>query len=142
MVKRLVLERKSWRKMRQAVHSSLPEEGCGLASGVLRDDEAIVRHVYPVTNELHSPSRFRLAPYEQLQIFEKLDQAGEDLIAIFHSHPNGPDTPSPTDIAEAYYPGVVHLIWSHRTSRWVCRAYLIQDGRVEMVPITAILHFR
>lgn len=141
-MKRLILERKSWRKMRQAVHRSLPEEGCGLVSGEVRDGSATVHQVFPITNELHSPVRFRLAPYEQLQAFEAIEGSGNDLVGIFHSHPVGPDTPSPTDIAEAYYPEVVHLIWSHRTGRWICRAYRIQDGRVEPVLIESVLHFR
>ncbi len=39
-----------------------------------------------------------------------------ELVGIYHSHPHGPPGLSEIDVKEAYYPEVVHLVWS-RTHR-------------------------
>lgn len=33
-----------------------------------------------------------------------------EIVGVYHSHPDGPATPSATDRAEAHYPGWVHVI--------------------------------
>jgi len=102
----------------------LPEEACGLIGGTA--DRAVI--ALPITNELHSPVRFRMDPLEQLQAFLRFESEGLDLLAIYHSHPNGPPHPSPTDIAEFLYPGALYLILSPGSSRWQVREFEIQDG--------------
>jgi len=86
----------------------LPEEGCGLVGG--RDGRATL--ILPVENELHSPVRFLMKPIDQFRAMERIEGEGLELAAIFHSHPNGPDHPSPTDLTEFYYPGSLVLIAS------------------------------
>jgi proteasome lid subunit RPN8/RPN11 len=68
--------------------------------------------ILPVENELHSPVRFRMAPAEQLKAFYWLEEQNLELSAIFHSHPQGPEHPSETDLADFAYPGVLMLILS------------------------------
>ena len=102
----------------------LPEEACGLIGGTA--DRAVI--ALPITNELHSPVRFRMDPLEQLQAFLQFESEGLDLLAIYHSHPNGPPHPSPTDIAEFLYPGALYLILSPGPSGWQVREFEIQDG--------------
>ena len=41
-----------------------------------------------------------------------MDESGEELAAIYHSHTKSPAYPSQTDINLAAYPGVVYLIVS------------------------------
>ncbi len=102
----------------------LPEEACGLVGGVAGK----ARMVIAVTNQLHSPVRFRMDALEQLRAFQTFENAGLELIAIFHSHPNGPPAPSPTDIAEFNYPGVLALILSPERGGWVVRAFEMEAG--------------
>jgi proteasome lid subunit RPN8/RPN11 len=102
----------------------LPEEACGLIGGTA--DKALVAQ--PITNELHSPVRFRMDPAEQLQAFLQFESQGLDLLAIYHSHPNGPPHPSPTDIEEFLYPGVLYLILSPGPPGWQVRELEYQDG--------------
>lgn len=50
-------------------------------------------------------------PAAQLKVMLSLERRGLDLVAIYHSHPPGEMTgPSPLDVAQATYPGVVYLI--------------------------------
>ena len=119
--------------MRRHVAATAPEEACGLLAGA--SDEA--RVVYPIANALRSPVRFRMDPREQLAAFKQIEAAGLDLVAIFHSHPNGPAVPSPTDIDESAYP-VANLIWTTRDGVWNARGYLIHDGRFSEITLQVI----
>jgi len=124
--------------MRLDVAKRAPEEACGLLSGQIEVGIYRVAAVIPATNELHSPVRYRLDPHEQIAAFNQIDAEGLDLVGIYHSHPAGPPGPSPTDIAEAFYPEAVYLIWSAPTGDWQCSASLIQLGQVIPVQISIV----
>lgn len=124
--------------MRSEAEAHSPEEACGLLAGEIIGDRYDARLVLPITNMLHSRVRYQLDPQEQLNAFNYIEEQHLELVGIYHSHPNGPDTPSPTDIAEAYYPEAVQLIWSHRTEEWRAYAYLIQEGQV--FPLRLIIY--
>lgn len=117
--------------MQNNVNSRVPEEACGLIGGL--DSHAL--EVFPTTNVLHSPVRYRVDPREQLEIFQLIDERDWELLAIYHSHPEGPARPSATDIKEAFYPEAVHLIWFRSEGEWICMGFLIQEGNVTEVPI-------
>ena len=113
------------------VLSCLPEEACGLLGGL--DGQAGC--VQAVENELHSPVRFRMRAQDQLGAFLALEEAGLELVGIFHSHPTGPAVPSSTDLAEFYYPGVLVLIWSPLGGAWQLRAFRIEAGQAVEVQL-------
>jgi [CysO sulfur-carrier protein]-S-L-cysteine hydrolase len=119
----------SWRQrqvMLTHVLSCLPEEACGLISGTC---EGKVVSVIPITNELHSQTAFRMDPKDQIRAFLQIEANNLDLIAVYHSHPNGPARPSESDIDQFRYPGVVQLIWSLQDSTWVLNGFII-EGRL------------
>jgi proteasome lid subunit RPN8/RPN11 len=95
------------------VLACLPEEACGILSGT---QDRVVVSVIPITNELHSPTAFQMAPIEQIQAFLQLEKNNLEMIAVYHSHPNGPAQPSESDIDQFRYPGVIQLIWSFQDS--------------------------
>lgn len=126
----LTISRAQWEQMRDYVESLAPLEACGLLGG--RD--GAVEVVIPVRNAENSPVRFRMEPLEQLQAFEHLESAGMEVLAVFHSHPQGPAVPSPTDIAEAYYE-VIQVIWSPGEGEWLAHAFWIEAGRAAEAPL-------
>jgi len=132
----LQLSKMIWEEMRAHAEQQAPEEACGLLAGEMEAQQYRVRTIIPTTNALHSQVRYRIDPPEQLKAFEQIEELGWELVGIYHSHPNGPDAPSPTDVSEAYYPEAVYLIWSHRTGEWNCRGFLIQDGNIDEVTHT------
>jgi proteasome lid subunit RPN8/RPN11 len=116
-------------QMIEHVKSCLPEEGCGILGG--HGEEAIL--VVPVENELHSPVKFRMGAGQQLEALLALERDGLDLVGIWHSHPNGPSRLSATDLAEAYYPDTVLLVWSpneRQAQGWQVCAFRILNGQV------------
>ncbi|MBP6787046.1 MAG: M67 family metallopeptidase [Candidatus Promineofilum sp.] len=107
-----------------------PEEACGLVGG--RDGRAV--RLYPVENTRHSPVAFEMDPLQQIKAMLAMEAEGLDLIAIYHSHPDGPARPSATDVANAYYPDAVQLIISLADrARPSVRAFTIIDGVVTEV---------
>lgn len=113
------------------VQAMIPEEACGLLSG--RDGH--ITKAYPITNELHSPVRFRMKAEEQLKAFLEIEKDGVELLAIYHSHPQGPGFPSITDLVEFEYPDVVSLVWWHGTDGWRVNGFLIAEGQVSAVAL-------
>ncbi len=111
-----------WEQMRDDVDRRAPEEACGILAGCGREVQAI----YPITNQLHSRLRYLMEPHEQLKAFQLIEAQGWELLAIYHSHPRGPEGPSATDIAEAYYPEAIYLIWSRSQAAWRCRGFRIE----------------
>jgi len=121
-----------WEEMQGDVESRAPEEACGLVAGQGRQ----ALSVFPITNELHSPVRFRMAPEEQIHVFNMVEEQGWDILAIYHAHPEGQINPSPTDVAEFAYPGIVYLIWARQDGGWECRGFLIQEDEIVQVPVS------
>jgi proteasome lid subunit RPN8/RPN11 len=110
--------------MRRHVARHAPEEACGLLAGI----GSHVERVIGVPNSLHSPVRFRMEPRAQWRAFQRIEAEGLDLVGIYHSHPSGPDHPSPTDIAESMYP-VVSIIWYPADGAWTARGFSIESGK-------------
>lgn len=112
-----------------------PEEGCGLLGG--SPDGRVIK-VYLVTNELHSPVRYRMAPTELVSALMEIEAHGWELLAIFHSHPGGLAVPSATDIAEAHYPDSAYIICAPLAVGWRARAFTIADRLVSEIPLVVV----
>lgn len=117
--------------MRNHVAQFYPLEACGLLAG----RRGCVERVIPINNILMSPSRYLMNPQQQLQVFNDLEANGQELLAIYHSHPDGPAYPSKTDISQAYYPDAYYIIWNQIDSRWDCHAFQIINGKVNKIKL-------
>lgn len=87
----------------------------------------MVEKIFFVQNQAQSEVRYVMNPMEQLTAFEWIDSNSMELLGIFHSHPAGPETVSPTDIAEATYE-VVYVIFSRIDKEWRARGFWIKDN--------------
>ena len=125
-------------QMRQHVSAST-KEVCGILGGRQAGAFYQVLTVVPVKNSLDSTTRFKMDPVEQLRAMLYLERKRLDLVAIYHSHPDGPSSPSQTDVNEAYYPEAVQIIWAKEEGVWECSAYLIQDGIVSKIEVQEII---
>ena len=128
MIPQLTLNKAQVKEIVDHVSMHAPLEACGLLAG--KNDR--VEKVLFVKNQAQSQVRFVMDPYEQLNAFEWIEANELDLLGIFHSHPAGPETVSPTDIAEAAY-AVVHIICSQAAGHWKLRGFWIEnDGYFEV----------
>lgn len=90
--------------------AELPNEACGLASGIAAEGRVLAFH--PARNADASPLRYSVHPDDLVRITFEIEDAGQDLVAIFHSHTRSPAVPSPTDRREAMYPDAIYLLAS------------------------------
>ena len=129
---RFPLPLKFIQKILTHTQAQYPMEACGFLSGC----DGVVASQYPIHNRLQSETEYEMEPTEMLAAFLAMEAEGEELIAIYHSHPQGPAYPSPTDIAQAYYPDVVQIIVSlAECKRPLIRAFTIKNGTVTPVTI-------
>lgn len=112
------------------VRSVYPLEACGLMAG----KADIIQQIYPVKNILSSPVAYQMDPTQQVNAMLELEEQGWELLAIYHSHPLGPPTPSPSDIAQATYPEAAYVIISLRDMRSPSiRAFKIDEASVSEI---------
>jgi proteasome lid subunit RPN8/RPN11 len=105
------------------VNTQAPLEACGLLAGI----DSTVEKIFLVQNQACSPIRYVMNPKEQLNAFTWIESHRMNLLGIFHSHPTGPETVSPTDIADAAYE-VVQIVLSPLESGWQARGFWIKDN--------------
>ncbi|HEX6229859.1 MAG TPA: M67 family metallopeptidase [Solirubrobacterales bacterium] len=105
----------------------LPNECCGMVGGV--DGEA--RTVYRAANAEASPFRYSIDAQEQFRLMREIEEAGEELASIYHSHTKSPAYPSQTDVNLAAWPDAVYLIVSLADpDDPVARGFWIRDGEI------------
>lgn len=114
------------------VRKNNPEEACEILAA---NSTGRVRRHYPIENILHDPVRYRMDPQIQFQVMMRIERAGLDMLAIYHSHPQGPSFPSAIDIQEAFYPDAYTLIWFMDRDHWLVRGFLIRDNLAKPVDI-------
>jgi proteasome lid subunit RPN8/RPN11 len=95
-----------------------------------------VTEVYPLPNTEQSPVRYLADPQAQLDAMLAIEESGLEIVGIYHSHPDAPAFPSPTDVAMAAYPNAVHLIISLMEGKQpVFGAFWIRNGEITPVDI-------
>lgn len=85
-----------------------PRECCGWIGG----GAGVARTIYPLNNvAARAASEYEAAPEDLFAAQRTMRERGEELLAIYHSHPRQADPePSETDIRLAYYPQAIYLI--------------------------------
>jgi proteasome lid subunit RPN8/RPN11 len=87
----------------------LPNECCGMVGGVDGAAGTVVR----VENAAASPLRFEMDPQGQYDALKQIEDGGQELLAIYHSHTKSAAYPSQTDVNQAVnWPDAVYLIVS------------------------------
>jgi proteasome lid subunit RPN8/RPN11 len=114
-----------------------PNEACGLLAGDLAT--GVASRYLPARNAEASPLRYSVHPDDLVTIVFGIEDAGEDLVAIFHSHTHTPAIPSPTDLRSAQYPDAFYLLATlsdpGASPRAALRAWRITDGKSREVPL-------
>lgn len=118
--------------------SEVPNEACGLLSGSLADGRASTYH--PARNADASPYVYTVHPEDLVRIVFGIEDAGEDLVGIFHSHTHTPAVPSPTDRRQARYPDCFYVLATlsdpDADAADALRAWRITDGESREVGLT------
>lgn len=119
--------------------AGLPDEACGLLAGpVLAADGGAPTRFLPLANAAASPYRYLIDPQEQLRAVLDIDDAGEEVWGIVHSHVASPAVPSDTDVGLAGWPDALYLICSLGVDPPQVRAWSIRGGAVTEVGLARV----
>ena len=123
--------------MLEHARAELPNEACGLVSGSIQTGDAVAFH--PARNSERSALRYTVHPDDLLRIILEIEDAGRDLVGIFHSHTRSPAVPSATDLRESMYPEPFYVLASladpDAPPERALRAWRIRDGQSTEVPV-------
>ncbi len=103
-----------------------PNECCGMLLG----RGTIIERVVPVPSVPPAPDAYYMDPCRQVEAFTEMQQRGESLIGIYHSHPAGPLDPSGVDLQLAFHPEAVYFIISLEDTQQPKIAAFVLDGGI------------
>jgi len=103
-----------------------PHECCGVIGG---SEDGRAQTVYRARNIAADPAvTYEAAPEDLFLAQRAMRERGEQLIAIYHSHPRAADPqPSQTDVRLAYYPSAVYFIVGLGSEEPCVRAFRISE---------------
>ena len=122
----LQLRREHLDAMIAHARETAPEECCGLIGGVSETRAVTLYRLRNVTPHPHSA--YEAAPEDLFTAQRQMRDRGEDLLAIYHSHPRASDpSPSDTDVRLAYYPSAKYLIIGLGGPEAVVKAFSVSE---------------
>lgn len=105
-----------------------PNECCGMIGGA----DGSASTLYRARNAEDSPLRYSIDAKEQFDLLREIEETGEELLAIYHSHTGSPAYPSQTDVNLAGWPDAVYLIVSLADAeRPELRGFWIRDKEID-----------
>jgi proteasome lid subunit RPN8/RPN11 len=116
----LKFSRSDYDAIRRHGEETYPHECCGILLGHTQEDgtrvvTSVARAGNTRIDSLHN--RYNIDPRDQIRIQREARERGEDVIGYYHSHPDHPARWSPTDLAEAHWPGLSYVITSVEKSK-------------------------
>jgi [CysO sulfur-carrier protein]-S-L-cysteine hydrolase len=114
--------------------ADLPNECCGIIAS--RNGAAV--KVYRAHNIHQSPLRFEIDSRDLIKIYSEIEESGDELGSMYHSHTKSPAYPSQTDVNFAQdWPGLIWLIVSLADRQTPeIRAFEIKGPDIEEVELT------
>jgi proteasome lid subunit RPN8/RPN11 len=104
-----------------------PEECCGLIGGV----HDVAKSVYRLRNVARDALvGYEAAPEDLFEAQRQIRTRGEQLVAIYHSHPRSDEPePSEADVRLAYYPSAIYFIIGLQGKEASLRAFSINEAK-------------
>ena len=114
--------------------AAAPNEGCGIIAGT----GGTAERFFPLVSQDPSPYYYEIGSEDRIRVWLAIDDAGLDLIGIYHSHVSSPAYPSRTDVEQAFWPGTTYLIVSLAGGGADLRGFQIADGEVTEEPLEVV----
>jgi proteasome lid subunit RPN8/RPN11 len=126
-----------------------PDEACGMLSGPLaptdpvrsatpQESTGVVSAVHPCRNADASARTYTVEPRDLLRAMRAAEDAGDEIIGVWHSHTHTDAYPSVTDVRQAVDPAWLYAIVSLKYGTPVLRAFRIVDGAISEVPVELV----
>ncbi len=114
-------------------YDGYPLEACGLLVGRGQQVERFVA----CANEAASARIYSIPAKQLLRAERDADDAGLEIIGVFHSHTHTEPYPSPTDVEQAPDPGWHYVIVSLKREAPETRSYRIAAGEISEERVAA-----
>jgi proteasome lid subunit RPN8/RPN11 len=109
----LQIHQSAYEELRRHAQTAYPNECCGILLGLSSPAGPTVTQAIPVPNASATPkNHYEIAPLDLIRIQKTALLSAEEVLGFYHSHPDHPAAPSPTDLAEAHWLGCSYLITS------------------------------
>jgi [CysO sulfur-carrier protein]-S-L-cysteine hydrolase len=118
------------RRLLDEIIAHAREEAPNECVGMIAASDGVAVAVHRARNAAASPLRYEIEGMEQYRIQSAIEDAGQDLGAIYHSHTRSAPVPSQTDINLAFYPESLYVIVGLEGEEADVRAWRIVDGQV------------
>jgi proteasome lid subunit RPN8/RPN11 len=109
-----------------------PRECCG----IIASKNGTMTTLHRLTNVEQGVDRYLFDDEEFFKIYWEIENRGEELLSVYHSHPVSVAYPSKTDVEFAFWPDAVYLICSLEFPEApVIRGFRIIDGAISEVEL-------
>ncbi len=117
-------------ELRRHGEESYPEESCGVLLGRRRGGAGEVGEVVRCANARAGASsgRYEIDPRDLLAARKRARAGGREIVGFYHSHPDHPARPSPTDLAEAHWLGCSYVVTAVAAGRAGATASFLLAG--------------
>jgi proteasome lid subunit RPN8/RPN11 len=142
---RIVLDQQLLKDMQSHAVSTYPEECCGLMFGILDVDERgsknsvtkkvlrlqRMKNVFDSKERYH---RYTIDSKEFLKAEKEAHDNEEEIVGVYHSHPNAPAKPSAFDLDHAW-PTLSYVVIEVRDRKILeTKSWVLKDDRNEFLP--------
>jgi proteasome lid subunit RPN8/RPN11 len=127
IVRNIILQSSHRDQILKSAREAEPNECCGLIGGT---EGGQAQSIYSLRNiAADKIVSYEAAPEDLFIAQRQMRERGEELIAIYHSHPRSTEpVPSETDVRLAYYPQAVYFIVGLAGPQPVMRAFRISES--------------
>lgn len=136
---RIVLDQQMLEEMHAHAISTYPEECCGLMFGSFfgNEGEKKVMRLRRMKNAFEPRERYHrytIDPKEFLNAEKEANERGDEIVGIYHSHPNAPAKPSEFDRGHAW-PTLSYVVIEVRERKALeTKSWVLKEDRSEFLP--------
>jgi proteasome lid subunit RPN8/RPN11 len=122
-----------YNQIRRHAQEAYPLEGCGILVGRFDPHGRTVHFVVRCTNAAvaSQQTRYDIDPRELIRAQREARERGLEIVGFYHSHPDHPAKPSPTDLEHAHWIGCSYVITSVSSGEAGETKSFLLDGKVE-----------
>jgi proteasome lid subunit RPN8/RPN11 len=133
----ILLHDNAMQKIVEDSESSYPNEACGLLLGKRRGANVHVASVHVSDNVSEKPrSHFEVDPQLRFDLERLARKKNVEVVAVYHSHPNGVAEPSAVDLSNAWETDLIWIIVAVESGKAASqRAYRLETPKLRFVEI-------
>lgn len=132
----IVLNQQTLKEIHSHATSTYPEECCGLMTGRIEGESKTVSGLWRMKNAFEPSERYHrytIDPMEYMYAENEIESKGDEIVGIYHSHPNAPAKPSLFDQDHAW-PTLSYVVVEVRDAKPMnIASWVLKEDRSEFL---------